>query len=50
MFKIKPDTVAAAIQNDFGEISHRYPTGFSLGHSVEPSKICCFVLRSKCLE
>ena len=50
MFKIKRDTVAAAFQNDFGEISRRDPTGFSLGHSVEPNKICCFVSRSKGLE
>ena len=27
MFKIKRDTVAAAFQNDFGEISRRDPTG-----------------------
>ena len=30
MFKIKGDTATAAFRNDFREISHRYPTGFSL--------------------
>ena len=29
MFKIKRDTAPAACQNDFREISHRYPTRFS---------------------
>ena len=35
MFKIKRDTAPAAFRNDFREISHRYPTGFSQSNFVE---------------
>ena len=35
MFKIKPDTAPAALRNDFREISHRYPAGFSQSNFVE---------------
>ena len=35
MFKIKRDSAPAAFRNDFREISHRYPTGFSQNNFVE---------------
>ena len=35
MFKIKRDSAPAAFRNDFREISHRYPTGFSQSNFVE---------------
>ena len=34
-FKIKRDFVPAAFRNNFREISHRYPTGFSQSNFVE---------------
>ena len=39
MFKIKRDSVPAAFRNNFREISHRYPTGFS--HSNFDKVISC---------
>ena len=35
MFKIKRDSAPAAFRNDFREISHRYPIGFSQSNFVE---------------
>ena len=35
MLKIKRDSARAAFRNDFREISHRYPTGFSQSNFVE---------------
>ena len=35
MFKIKRDTAPAAFRNDFQEISHRYPRGFSQSNFAE---------------
>ena len=35
MFKVKRDTAPAAFRNNFREISHRYPTGFSQSNFVE---------------
>ena len=35
IFKTKRDSVPAAFWNDFREISHRYPTGYSQSNFVE---------------
>ena len=35
MFKIKRDSAPTAFRNDFREISHRYPTGYSQSNFVE---------------
>ena len=35
MYKIKRDTALAAFRDNFREISHRYPTGFSQSNFVE---------------
>ena len=35
MFKIKRDSAPAAFRNDFREIFHRYPTGYSQSNFVE---------------
>ena len=35
MFKIKRETALAAFQNDFPEISHRYPTKFCQSYFVQ---------------
>ena len=35
MFKMEQDTAPAAFQNNFLEIYHCYPTGFSQSNSIE---------------